>query len=117
MNQQELQAIRERYEAATPGEWVIPPSFSGITSRSGDVLFGWPWNANTINDFRYIVATRQDIPALLEYAEALEHALKQADFDCCFCNYNDGDFEKDPCGDCKDNKYYEFNFGPKETTK
>ncbi|AXN39804.1 ead/Ea22-like family protein [Peribacillus butanolivorans] len=78
---EELQAIRERAEAATDGKWaynLLPPSmsfdrkfclgsFNGVCEIVGDI--------NKEADAEFIAAARQDVPKLLAEVERLNKVL------------------------------------------
>jgi len=74
MTQERINEIRSRCEAATPGQWRTPPSFSGVTSqRFGDVCLR-PSSYTPFNDNNmiFISHAREDVPALLDYIAELE---------------------------------------------
>ena len=102
MTKQEIEAIRAREQAATPGPWEI----CDTDQTRNYILFAKP--ANGIADIyqksrrkengEFIDHARQDIPALLEAldhwkarAEALERAMKSYGEGCapiCYtCNF------------------------------
>lgn len=77
MTREEKDTIKARCEAATLGEWVVPPSFSGICSVEGDVLaIRTKVGRNLIKDMLFIAHARQDIPALLNALDEVETAYK-----------------------------------------
>ena len=93
MTTEELQAIRERCEKATPGPWQwdinsYRGGFSGISSRKDvEVLYpdhcndgddGAAWFASfpSAQDADFIVQARADVPALLAEIDRLQKELK-----------------------------------------
>jgi hypothetical protein len=98
MNRPNIEEIKARAEKATGGEWYT----DGIWLWTGDESDKHPANvlANTVAmdipdpangplcrcdkckaNFRFIVAARTDMPALIEYAEWLESELQKANED------------------------------------
>jgi len=69
-----IDEIRARCEAATPGEWRTPPTFSGICSQNGDILAINRIVNPRAADMIFIAYAREDIPFLLD-----ELAAKDAD--------------------------------------
>jgi len=61
-----INEIRARCEAATPGEWRTPPTFSGICSQSGDILAINRIVNPHAADMIFIAYAREDIPFLLD---------------------------------------------------
>lgn len=71
ITREELDAIRERCDAATP-EWATPHTFNGVVSDSDiDIVYTNKQNKNFKNDVRFISHARQDIPALLSEIDRL----------------------------------------------
>jgi|GEM_PF-5759710 len=69
--------IRARCDAATPGEWRTPPTFSGICSQSGDIL-AINRIVNTRDaDMIFIAHAREDIPFLLNELAAKDEEIEQ----------------------------------------
>ena len=98
MNDEELQAIRDRCDAATPGEWkirIIEPEFENNAAQDDIVSIVAPmweiadittyerfvessWNpAVDIADATFIAHARADIPALLAEVDRLRAALAE----------------------------------------
>lgn len=88
MTEQELQAIKERVAAATPGPWYY--NNAHVATKEG-VAGGYPpneasvcelydgeyiENKNGVNDARFIAHARQDVPVLVEEVERLRKALE-----------------------------------------
>jgi len=84
----ELDAIRERCEAATPGPWTpVPQTSDGRHIREAAVVNAsmqsfWQCcykqgNGQPEQDAAFIAAARTDVPALLAHIEALETALRE----------------------------------------
>ena len=67
MNLEELNAIRERCEAATPGPWEVRPWF-GIACPTGMMLKDAGLGRNNA---AFIAAVRTDVPALLDEVQRL----------------------------------------------
>jgi hypothetical protein len=91
MKREELEAIKRRAEAATPGEWKQahpwgPPDEHGYVSMPGifagetSVVFGTKGYADISfkeADAEFIAASRQDVPALVVEVEKLRILLEQ----------------------------------------
>ena len=87
MTQEQLTEIRERCDAATPGEWCVMdsslPNSKCIWSEGKrkyanqyDVCtVMMPDNHNMV-DIEFIAASRSDIPTLLDYIEQLQAELQ-----------------------------------------
>lgn len=77
-----LEEIKARYEAATPGEWV--ESFSATHGPCIKVYLGPNQQRGItvageleVNDLEFIVHAHQDIPALIAEVERLRTALEE----------------------------------------
>lgn len=95
MNDKQLDAIRNRYESTTQGEWVYDGMHNEIQVPSSDEFwliiselrthpnekisdeFGHCYNP----DFDFIAHAHQDIPDMLNYIEALENRNKAFEYD------------------------------------
>ena len=74
MDTQELQAIRERAEAATPGPWKHKKTYiSTITTEpeSDDFIVWGDGGVDKETDAEFIAHARTDIPALLDALAAV----------------------------------------------
>jgi hypothetical protein len=84
MTKEELQAIKDRCEKATPGSWVsiadIRPGVTVDNPQNTDIKRGYVGYGHLLtinkyvgnmNDAEFIANARQDIPALLEEIERL----------------------------------------------
>ena len=83
MTKPDIEAIRQRCEAATPGPWAITLDLRLIQDKPqlpGQNLF------KIMDDLRFIAHARTDIPALLDRLEKLEAiavlAAKYLNDDC-----------------------------------
>jgi len=78
MTQQELDAIRMREQAATPGPWKIAEFYEGH-KYAADVLANnttvFVSACKTAHDAEFIAHARQDISALLDEVMRLQEAL------------------------------------------
>ena len=109
-SKEQIQAIRERAEKATPGPWihhsVAPrwdtPNSIGYDERGGRYHATGPshdehdWQASVAKanaDGLFIAHAREDVPALLAYVGDLEQLGREAV--CTFCG---GVFPKDATG-------------------
>jgi hypothetical protein len=78
MTNEELKAIRERAEAATPGPWIA----EGETVYSSGVLIAGTYPAMICDDCditeaEFIAHAREDVPKLLAEIERLRSALEE----------------------------------------
>ena len=97
MTKEELNEIKARAEAATPGPWDIgheaPPLYASnqdiVASRFCKIIFLGNKNFDLYRDARFIARARQDIPALVAEVERLQNAL-----------YNIRDLAQDNIGRC-----------------
>lgn len=90
MNEQELQAIEERANAATPGPWVadfaitwnvVVGTLKKVITRTSGI------NNNTRADAEFIAAARADVPALIAEVRSLraaEQAASEANYTFSF---------------------------------
>ena len=78
MTRDELDAIRQRVEAATPGPWAVssPSSGHGVTVGHRMILYATIELA--LPDAEFIAHARSDIPALLDEIALLRQQLKDA---------------------------------------
>lgn len=77
MTPEELKAIRERCEKATPGPWIDDGYRIHLRNREGPVFFEHKHNENFgRSDGEFICRSREDIPALLTYIDELEAQLE-----------------------------------------
>ena len=85
----ELDAIRKRCQAATPGPWefsmhpecTIQPHVQQMKRRGGRYTIATPVHSNeeTARNMDFIAHAREDIPALLARLEASENKVAQQD--------------------------------------
>ena len=86
LTEQEIAEIKARCEAATPGEWRTPPSFSGVTTQKyGDICLA-AGERNRIANMRFIYNAREDIPALLSDRAELIKEIEQLKAKAGKCN-------------------------------
>lgn len=91
LTDEQVRAIRERAEAATPGPWtasfrasfddywiVEPPAW--CTELLSVCVVGAPQSPNVLVDSVFIAHARTDIPKLLAHINALEAELEAATF-------------------------------------
>lgn len=94
MNKEQLDAIKERVEKATPGEWIgdyggVETTHKDFQKVSGGVYgehnticntFDGEYieNSNAIHDSRFIAHARQDVPALIAEVERLQQFEQKA---------------------------------------
>ena len=116
MEKQQLDEIRSRCDAATPGPWVINAHMAGVGTGSGICICS---NIDKQNA-KFIANARQDIPALLDEverltaernsaikrAEALERALRDSRgkvlTQCDYCMHKDSRYSADAqCRKCE----------------
>jgi hypothetical protein len=79
MDEQEIEAIRSREQAATPGPWQATPNLTGVPNGvdiSLDpcviaIVHSDAEPANLAADTAFIAAAREDVPALLAEIEAM----------------------------------------------
>ncbi len=73
----DLDAIRARAEAATPGPWYVPLYGYSIDTDKKKLLcmMGECVDEQVDADMRFIAAAREDIPALLDEVERLQGML------------------------------------------
>jgi len=83
MDAEELQAIRERAEKATPGPWHFDADDMDIWCRNDGGSFPLTTtiakaleDEDRYFDFEFIAAAREDIPALVAEVERLREALE-----------------------------------------
>lgn len=85
----DLEAIRKRAEAATPGPWAIDPGSNGqdllaYTANEGKAwtvrayIAGICWKENWQANMHFIAASRTDVPALCDEVERLRADLASA---------------------------------------
>lgn len=86
MNQEQLNAIKERVEKTTPGPWIVAPEKCGPEGQSvyESDSFGWicevgdPYprgNNRPQENMEFIAHAREDVPALITEIERLREAL------------------------------------------
>lgn len=87
MTEQQLEAIRARCEAATPGEWryavihghhliVAPPDGPASISELGYFSLFEATGISNAADLGFVAHAREDVPALLAYIEELEADIR-----------------------------------------
>ena len=75
LSNEQIAEIKERYKESTPGEWCIPPSYSGVTSQAnGDVCLSI--GENKMGNMQFIAFAHQYIPWLLAERAELQEELK-----------------------------------------
>lgn len=93
MKQEQLQAIRERCEKATPGPWFVAEEGFGKKScptvyAAGKELryiafcddkFNFEQMTDNLANAKFIAHAREDVPALLAEVERLQEALDKAE--------------------------------------
>ncbi len=67
-----IQEIKERLENATAGEWVTPPSFSGVCSKNGDIFIFAIKTRNHENNVKFVAKAPTDIAYLIEQVESAQ---------------------------------------------
>ena len=89
MTPAQLEEIRARCDAATPGPWISceVESVSGrrLYVRAGSLLIGETWYADDREQVRnneFVANARADVPALLAEVERLRSALALIDESC-----------------------------------
>lgn len=119
MNKEELDVIRARCEAATPGKWayfvnkyndhiisVHPAEYqmrTDLTCRNEKEIAYSTYTA----DLEFIAHARQDIPALIEAVEILEKAMKGLPGSvCCLVCVN----RRQTCGSCRLKSNWRLDF-------
>lgn len=76
MNQEQLNAIKERVAKATPGPWVIEESrFGSFNAASVDENYDLPACLMKANDADFVTNARGDVPALIAEVERLKIEL------------------------------------------
>ena len=70
-----LEEIRARAEAATPGPWTHEEYGFGITAKERKLYFTYGCDSQTFTDMDFVCHAREDIPALLAEVERLEQDL------------------------------------------
>jgi hypothetical protein len=103
----DLEAIRRRADAATPGPWQrsLNILWGKILDIEPEIAF-----CTTVNDTEFIAHAREDVPALLDEVERLtgqladvtrerDAAVNEIPHDCSHCKHNPGaDAPKDEYG-------------------
>lgn len=69
LSKEQLQAIRERCEAATPGEWKVSVDYVYKIDGDREILIA---DCPNVHDAAFVAHAREDIPALLAEVERLE---------------------------------------------
>lgn len=76
MNQEQLNAIKERVAKATPGPWIIEESrFGSFNAASVDENYDLPACLMKKNDADFVTNAREDVPALVAEVERLRETL------------------------------------------
>jgi hypothetical protein len=81
LNAEEIEAIRKRAEAATPGPWFDSETVYVVSNVSGDSI---EWDADFIaetqeqSDAEFIAYAREDVPKLLAEIARLQTRLSHA---------------------------------------
>ena len=83
MRNEELQAIRTRVEATTPGPWVEGDDVETAGEiYAGDprvpILHGPPFEGPREEDLQFIAHARTDVPALLAEVERLREMIRDS---------------------------------------
>ncbi|AVK85295.1 hypothetical protein C3943_18065 [Lysinibacillus sp. B2A1] len=77
MNQEQLNAIKERAAKATPGPWVIEESrFGSFNAASVNENYDLPACLMKANDADFVTKAREDVPALVDEVEYLRGMLR-----------------------------------------
>jgi hypothetical protein len=78
LTNEELAAIRERAEKATPGDWAYYENDNVVVTLHPDYQYAMEIaeEIGTGFDAEFIAASRSDIPKLLAHIEALEAELE-----------------------------------------
>lgn len=77
MNSEQLNAIKERAEKATPGPWELDTDDNGIWNEGGRNYLG---SVNlSITDAEFIAHAREDIPQLVAEVERLQKRLSECE--------------------------------------
>lgn len=79
MNQEQLNAIKERVAKATPGPWKVEESrYEGrFNAASVDENYDLPACLMGIEDAKFVTHARKDVPALVAEVERLRKALTE----------------------------------------
>jgi hypothetical protein len=98
ITEEELAAIKQRAERATPGPWFVAEELAGRADITTDPSGQWPGfrsphvcvtdgpegdRACRVNDAEFIAAAREDVPALVAEIERLRALLLEV------ANYED----------------------------
>lgn len=75
MTKEQLDEIRARADAATPGPWINDDDLS-ITGANGTDVCIW-WDLVSADDAEFIAAARTDVPALLAEIERLRAEVER----------------------------------------
>jgi hypothetical protein len=102
LTQEQLEAIRQRAENATPGPWEV--GWGDVITKHPDCQNVSQWygghsnaicslndgeyimNSNEDNDAAFIANARTDIPALLDHIAELEAEVKRLESELTECN-------------------------------
>lgn len=78
MNQEQLNAIKERVAKATPGPWIIEESrFGSFNAASVDENYDLTACLMKKNDADFVTNAREDVPALIAEVERLMKGMHQ----------------------------------------
>lgn len=79
INQEQLNAIKERVAKATPGPWLVEESrYEGrFNAASADENYDLPACLMGIEDAEFVTHSREDVPALVAEVERLHQALEK----------------------------------------
>lgn len=77
LNNEEIEAISKRAEAATEGQWQLADTYDGawVLDRDDDIITG---TVSRIDDAKFIVNARADIPKLLAEISYLRTSIINA---------------------------------------
>jgi len=79
MNSDQLNAIKERAEKATPGPWVIEESrYGSYNAVSVDTNYDFPACLMKLDNALFVTKAREDIPQLVAEVDRLQSELESA---------------------------------------
>lgn len=81
MNAEQLQAIKDRVDKATPGPWIIEESrFGSFNAASVDESYDLPACLMNNANAQFVTNAREDIPALVEEVKRLQNEKEALEF-------------------------------------
>jgi hypothetical protein len=75
---EQLLAIKQRDEAASPGQWIFDEEFGRIVDADNEMMIADMPLYGSRNNGRFIAHSREDIPLLLQEIERLQQAIEAA---------------------------------------